>query len=120
MKTMNERFYSVENQDTTTCITISNVTVLVSYVQWESKLRPIFKKCLPTCDQRCDSDVLHSYVWPLKISRGTNFENKIKKIIQRVANVLQKQQKDIKVIDSYANNLDGKIDLGTCKGFCSR
>ena len=43
-----------------------------------------------------------------------------KRLIKKVSKILKQDSLDIKIIDSNGHPITGKIDLGSCKGLCSR
>ena len=43
-----------------------------------------------------------------------------KRLIKQVSKILKTDPSDIKIIDSNGHLINGKIDLGSCKGYCSR
>ena len=53
-------------------------------------------------------------------SSKRQFENQTKPLVRQIASILQKQPKDIKIIASNGEFITGEIDLGSCKGYCSR
>ena len=63
------------------------------------------RKYKPVCDMPCQ-------LIPMMIST--------KRVIKQVSKILKKDPSDIRIIDSNGNPMNGKIDLGSCKGFCSR
>ena len=54
------------------------------------------------------------------LSNHRRLENRTKRIVKQVAYILQKQPKDIKVLDSNGKYVNGKVDLGSCTGYCPR
>ena len=55
-----------------------------------------------------------------KQAQQTTLMISTKRLIKQLSKILQKDPSDIKIIDSNGDPINGKIDLGSCKGFCPR
>ena len=66
---------------------------------------------------RISPEESHVKIWK---SSKRQFESQTKPLVRQIASTLQKQPKDIKIIASNGEFITGEIDLGSCKGYCSR